>query len=183
MSFLIDYKRIGGFEIKINKTTFGKPCFRALYGSQNYRLNSENSDKDYMVLVKPEWKDFIDGRISRFKQGKNTFGGYDTSIDFRRWFVDLRKGNFNALELLWSVDKQAINGYDFVFNEMIGNRDLIAKSARSGTFKAIRGMCHKLSSNLYPTSKEMSYQMMFGEWLMAVNTKIFSTSRPLLLKE
>ena len=44
--------------MKINKTTFGKPCFRALYGSQNYRLNS---DKDYMVLVKPEWKDFIDG--------------------------------------------------------------------------------------------------------------------------
>lgn len=93
-------------------------------------------------------KHFIDGRISRFKQGKNTFGGYD-----------------------------------FVFNEIIGNRDLIAKSARSGTFKAIRGMCHKLSNNLYPTSKEMSYQMMFGEWLMAVNTKIFSTSRPLLLKE
>ena len=30
--------------MKINKTTFGKPCFRALYGSQNYRLNSENSD-------------------------------------------------------------------------------------------------------------------------------------------
>ena len=27
--------------MKINKTTFGKPCFRALYGSQNYRLNSE----------------------------------------------------------------------------------------------------------------------------------------------
>lgn len=151
--------------MKINKTTFGKSCFRALYGSQNYRLNSENSDKDYMVLVKPEWKDFIDGRISRFKQGKNTFGGYDTSIDFRRWFVDLRKGNFNALELLWSVDKHAMNGYDFVFNEIVGNRDLIAKSARSGTFKAIRGMCHKLSNNLYPTSKEMSYQMMFGEWL------------------
>lgn len=81
--------------MKINKTTFGKPCFRALYGSQNYRLNS---DKDYMVLVKPEWKDFIDGRISRFKQGKNAFGGYDTSIDFRRWFVD----------------KHAMNGYDFV---------------------------------------------------------------------
>lgn len=151
--------------MKINKTTFGKPCFRALYGSQNYRLNSENSDKDYMALIKPEWKDFIDGRISRFKQRKNAFGGYDTSIDFRRWFVDLRKGNFNALELLWSVDKHAMNGYDFVFNEMVGNRDLIAKSARSGTFKAIRGMCHKLSSNLYPTPKEMSYQMMFGEWL------------------
>lgn len=29
----------------------------------------------------------------------------------------------------------------------------------------MRGMCYKLSNNLYPTSKEMSYQMMFGEWL------------------
>lgn len=35
--------------MKINKTTFGKPCFRALYGSQNYRLNSESSDKDYIA--------------------------------------------------------------------------------------------------------------------------------------
>ena len=152
--------------MKIDKNSFGNSCFVALYGSQNYQLDMAESDRDYMILMKPDWKDFIEGRATKFGEQKNEYDGHNTLIDFRKWFSQLKKGTYNALELLWSVDKYATNGYDFVFNEIVANRDLITKSARNGTLKSIRGVLYQLSGGKTSiTPKNLAYQVMFGNWL------------------
>lgn len=93
--------------MKINKTTFGKPCFRALYGSQNYRLNSENSDGG-------EYKDFFDIAPSTFERIKGVKNGLvkptDEELNGWRKIEEKIPENFpfNLEELLMSYEESIL---------------------------------------------------------------------------
>lgn len=75
-----------------NKRVLGE----ILYGSQNYGLNGPNSDKDYYEIVMPSFYD-----LYYRKEATN-----ETGWDVRKFTGLVLEGNFNAIELLFSVDKQ-----------------------------------------------------------------------------
>lgn len=66
-----------------------------LYGSQNYGLNGPNSDKDYHEVVMPSFYDLYYQKEASDKK----------SWDIRKFTKLILDGNFNAIELLFSVDK------------------------------------------------------------------------------
>ena len=66
-----------------------------LYGSQNYGLNGPNSDKDYYEIVMPSFYDLYYQIEASDKK----------SWDIRKFTKLILDGNFNAIELLFSVDK------------------------------------------------------------------------------
>ena len=76
-----------------------------LYGSQNYNLAGPDSDKDYKVLLCPDAEDFY----SYKKVEKNdvpaglSHENY-SPMDVRTFDRNLRAGNPNCLEMLWSKE-------------------------------------------------------------------------------
>lgn len=66
-----------------------------LYGSQNYGLNGPNSDKDYYEIVMPSFYDLYYQKEASDKK----------SWDIRKFTKLILDGNFNAIELLFSVEK------------------------------------------------------------------------------
>lgn len=83
---------------------------KILYGSQNYQLDSVNSDRDYKILVCPTWHDIVWKQTDRTHV---TDTGHESYWDIRNWFKEIMRGNPNAWELLWSVDTEFYNA-DFV---------------------------------------------------------------------
>lgn len=73
-----------------------KNLARILYGSQNYNLSGPNSDKDYHAIVFPSIAELYAGKIHSTEQ----------EWDVRHFVNLILKGNFNALELLFSTEKE-----------------------------------------------------------------------------
>lgn len=76
---------------------------KALYGSQIFHLDGPQSDKDYKVIIAPEFIDLYNG--------KNKYGlpvGYNSEnnsiMDFRQFDAHLRKGNVNTIDLIFSPE-------------------------------------------------------------------------------
>lgn len=78
---------------------------KILFGSNNYHLNTSTSDKDYKLIVIPEFYELYNN-VNLNKS--NLPIGYDKEhdfiMDFRGFDSLLRKGNFNAIELLFSTE-------------------------------------------------------------------------------
>lgn len=74
---------------------------KVLYGSQNYGLDGPNSDRDYKVVLCPEFSELYEGRMCKKNQGEHL-----TGIDVRRLHGLLMNGNPNAVELLYSVEAE-----------------------------------------------------------------------------
>jgi hypothetical protein len=74
---------------------------RVLYGSQNYELDGPNSDRDYKVVLCPEFSELYEGRMCKRNEGEHL-----TGIDMRRLHGLLMNGNPNAVELLYSVEAE-----------------------------------------------------------------------------
>lgn len=85
---------------------------KLLFGSQTYHLDGPQSDKDYKVIVVPEFIDLYNG--------KDKFSlpiGYDdpehySALDFRKFDSSLRKGNINVIDLIFSPELEI---YDKLF--------------------------------------------------------------------
>lgn len=78
---------------------------KVLYGSQNYGLDGPNSDRDYKVVLCPEFSELYEGRMCKRNEGEHL-----TGIDVRRLHGLLMNGNPNAVEMLYSVDVELIDG-------------------------------------------------------------------------
>lgn len=74
---------------------------RVLYGSQNYGLDGPNSDRDYKVVLCPEFSELYEGQMCKKNQGEHL-----TGIDVRRFHGLLMNGNPNAVEMLFSVEAE-----------------------------------------------------------------------------
>lgn len=67
-----------------------------LYGSQNYKLEGPDSDEDYRKIIMPSFCD-----LYYRKEATN-----ETGWDVRKFTGLVLEGNFNAIELLFSVKKE-----------------------------------------------------------------------------
>ena len=82
--------------LKIVQNLGYKVIFAALHGSQNYNLDTEESDFDWYVAVEPTFEDlvFYRGYISKEIQ---YLYGIITIKDVRDMFQMIKKGGFNFL--------------------------------------------------------------------------------------
>lgn len=86
-----------------------------LIGSQNYHLDGPQSDRDYKVLIAPEFIDLY--RMKEASKGNLPFGydpQYNSAMDVRKFDSLLRQGNVNAIEQLFSSE---FNIFDTVFEK------------------------------------------------------------------
>lgn len=90
------------------------------YGSQNYYLDGPESDYDYKIIMMPEFEDFY----IYHKVDKNDLPDrYDSEhynvMSILTFDKNVRNGNINAIELLFSRHSEVKNPYfDFYLNKV-----------------------------------------------------------------
>lgn len=76
-----------------------------LVGSQNYGLDGPESDKDYKVLLCPDSEDFyFYKKVEKNDVPKGFDKEHYSPMDVRTFDRNLRTGNPNCLEMLWSKE-------------------------------------------------------------------------------
>lgn len=76
-----------------------------LVGSQNYGLDGPESDKDYKVLLCPDSEDFyFYKKVEKNDVPKGLDKNFYSPMDVRTFDRNLRAGNPNCLEMLWSKE-------------------------------------------------------------------------------
>lgn len=119
-----------------------KAVLKALVGSHNYNLNTEESDKDYKVFVLPTFEDLYKGN----SYSKSIIGedeDYDIH-DIRKLPSLLFKANVNFLEVLYSSEAIVPNKSNIVYKMIIRQiwelREDIVKMNLPHLFNACGGM-------------------------------------------
>lgn len=97
--------------------------FTALYGSQNYHLETGLSDIDTKTLVIPAIKDLIDNRV--VSETVKIENGLDDKKDIREMFKQLLKQNPSYLEILASREVEVNPLYKGEYDELISMTDEI----------------------------------------------------------
>lgn len=108
-----------------------KKLATVLYGSQNYGLDVETSDKDYRTIYFPDLQTIYDAKMLT--------GSY---YDVRRFFNNLSKCNFNALELLYSVEKDFYDDDFKTFLKEVPVMELVCENI-DNLFNSIAGLIHE----------------------------------------
>lgn len=76
-----------------------------LYGSQNLNLDGPESDKDYKVLLCPDSEDFYSyKKVEKNDVPEGLDKEHYNPMDVRTFDRNLRAGNPNCLEMLWSKE-------------------------------------------------------------------------------
>lgn len=82
-----------------------KPVACMLFGSQNYMLDGPDSDFDYKLLMMPDFNDFYTyHKVDKNDLPKEYDPEHYNVMSVLKFDENLRKGNVNALELLFSRD-------------------------------------------------------------------------------
>lgn len=80
-----------------------------LVGSQNYGLDGPSSDKDYKVLLCPDSEDFyFYKKVEKNDVPEGLDKEHYSPMDVRTFDRNLRAGNPNCLEMLWSKEKEEL---------------------------------------------------------------------------
>ena len=120
-----------------------KELARVLYGSQNYGLDGPDSDKDYKVLLCPEYMDFYDARKVCADDVPIEYDREHYSpMNIIQFHTLLMKGNPNCIEMLfsteWSVSDNLLRNY------LDGMKDLYTRGyvavVWDSFYAAIRGL-------------------------------------------
>lgn len=117
-----------------------------LYGSQNYEMDTENSDIDTKAIIIPNFEDLI----SR-KEVSKTYNKPDGSFldvkDIYSMFNMIKKQGINFVEILYTDYKLINPNFSMKWNQMIeSNRDDIARFNPFATMKAIQGTLKRMNN-------------------------------------
>lgn len=129
--------------------------FTALYGSQNYHLETGLSDIDTKTLVIPTIKDLIDNRV--VSETIKIENGLDDRKDIREMFKQFLKQNPSYLEILASREVEVNQLYQEEYNELISMTNEIVNYNPKDFFWATYGtMLQKRKDMLEikPTTKD-----------------------------
>lgn len=128
--------------------------YKALYGSQNYSLSDENSDKDYKEIVTPTLKDLINKKTISIKKEIDT-GEVDVK-DVKEMFSNILKANVNYLEIIFTNDFEIHEEFLEEILELRENRELIVRNNSYKLYDGILGMMltkEKQLTNPRPSTK------------------------------
>ena len=129
-----------------------------LQGSQNYGLDTKESDIDTKLIVLPKFEDIVFNKqpVSTTHIREN-----DEHIDFkdlRLYIQTFRKQNINFLEILFTDFKIISNEYEKFWNVLIKNREAIARYNPYQAVKAMKGHAmekYQKMEHPYPARKDV----------------------------
>ena len=125
-----------------------------LHGSQNYQLDTEDSDIDTKAIVLPKLDDIIlNKKLTSFTHVMPDNSHLDLK-DIRLIFDILKKQNMSFLEILFTKYSIINPKYKEKFAPIIENNELIAHYNPIGSVKSMRGMAlekYKCMEHPHPT--------------------------------
>lgn len=128
---------------------------KVLYGSQNYKLDLPDSDKDYKVLLLPTVRDMYDAKMLRSAVSDHENGTL-TTIDIRHWLNLVEKANPNAIELLYSVEQDLSGDVAFFFSLLRANINKIIRTNLADFYRATKGLYYLVRYAVLKTVAEQS---------------------------
>lgn len=100
----------------------------ALFGSQNYGLDTEHSDVDTKSVIIPELNDWTWGDIEKYNTTLEMPDGSHAELKaFPSMCKQWIKCNINFLETLYTEYVDIAPGWEWVYNELLGVRDNISR--------------------------------------------------------
>lgn len=132
----------------INEESLPNLIYLCLYGSQNYNLDTFQSDIDIKGFVYPTVEDIALNRSSVSGAGLYERGaeGAVSVIDIRGFAKDLKKSNINALEFLYSPYFMHVapifSPTDAAIRELKAYRNGIVEISPEGLFNSARGVAY-----------------------------------------
>lgn len=99
-----------------------------LYGSQNYRLDTEGSDVDTKTMLIPNFKDVVLGHKMASTDMEMPDGSLSNVKDYRAMFQNYLKGNINFVETLYTRYYRVQPSYATEFSILRQNADLVANA-------------------------------------------------------
>ena len=97
-----------------------------LTGSQNYGLDTENSDVDTRLIILPTFEEFVYNMPAMNKILELENGEQIKVQDFRVFTKELRKQYFNTIEVLYTDFKILNPFYENLWNNLVVNRELLS---------------------------------------------------------
>lgn len=128
-----------------------------LYGSQNYKLDYDESDIDSKAIIIPSLHDIVLGKkliSTTITTDKNE--QIDLK-DIRIMFDNLKKQNINYIETLFTEYKILNKDFSDIINPLFENNELIARYDEKKALNCMAGMVlekYKALEYPYPTTKE-----------------------------
>ena len=119
-----------------------------LQGSQNYGLQTENSDIDTKTIVVPSFKDFARNRAPISTTHVLPDNSHDDQKDVRLMFETFLKQNLNFLEILFTSHFVVESFFEDEHNELIGMADKIANYNKNQLFRCTLGMALSKRKNM-----------------------------------
>lgn len=110
-----------------------------LFGSQNYGLDIESSDRDYIALYTPTLKNVCSYTIFIGKEYAFR-GGLIKLIDIRDYIKNLKFCSPDSLEILFSKDYYLNIEYITEFSKIMDNRESVAYVNPHSAIVKMRGM-------------------------------------------
>ena len=132
-------------ELVANHYTNHAVFYCGLYGSQNYGLNTADSDVDTKCMVLPPFRDVVLGRKMVSTDLADPYGALCNVKDVRAMFDNFFKGNVNFVEVLYT-DYFSV-GVDYLaeakelrdHRDMVANRDLRSMVMTPSSCITLRG--------------------------------------------
>ena len=114
-----------------------------LYGSQNYGLDTPDSDIDTKTLLLPDPRDVILGTKMVSTDLQISDGGLSNVKDYRAMFQNYLKGNINFIETLYTKYARVNLDYGDLFMKLRSERDLIANCQPRKLIHMAAGMANQ----------------------------------------
>lgn len=128
-----------GTAVKEIKKRGYKIIFMTLHGSQNYNLNTENSDFDWYVAVEPTFNSFVFDEPMASQEVEYEYGIL-TIKDIRGIFQMIKKASFNFLEILFTNYYYVNEKYRDDWNDLRNEAENIARSNPYATIRSYIGI-------------------------------------------
>ena len=126
-----------------------------LYGSQNYGMDTEESDYDFKAILLPSLEEIIEGS-KKISTSIEYEGGLIEVKDIRAYKDTLLKMNPAYIEILYTDYFWINEDLKDEWNKMIDIRDRFVNGGKLNHIRAILGMCYekrKALTHPYPTIK------------------------------
>ena len=120
-----------------------------LIGSQNYGLDTPNSDVDTISIVVPNFEDICCGKSKIDHTWDFEDGGKAKVRDYRSFALnDLKKSCFTNTEALYSVKVVVNPTFSQVWNFLMENREIIMRADYEATVRSMLGYVTSMESRL-----------------------------------
>ena len=134
----------------MEKTDFDEHqiLYLGLYGSQNYRMDTPNSDIDCECFIFPSYDDFVFAH-SLYSKCINTKYGTCHVKDIRSAFNELYKSSPNILEILGSSYAIINKDYEYIINQICNHYiRYFATLSEAKLVKGLEGLLNRYSKTI-----------------------------------